>query len=1272
MPDAILTEEPDGIVPPGSHQSLPMVGLGGSAGSIQALLTFFEAMPPDSGMAFVVILHLSADHESTLPSLLQRVTRMRTIQVVDTVRVKPNCVYVIPPGKSLAATDGQLRVSDLQPERGKRNAIDLFFRTLADSHGPASAAIILSGADSDGALGIKRIKERGGLTIAQEPEEAEHDSMPRASIQTGMVDWVLRIQQMPQRLLDYYRIARTLKLPPEEGPTPSEPTAVADIGEAEAALREVLRFLRTRTGRDFSYYKRATILRRISRRMQVNGIDDLPGYLGHLRTHPGEAGALLQDLLISVTNFFRDREAFDALALRVPELFRGKGPGDCVRAWVPGCASGEEAYSIAILLAEHARTLDTPPVIQVFATDLDEEAIASARTGAYPFTISTDVSEERLRRFFISEHRGYRVRQELRETVLFACHDLLRDSPFSRMDLISCRNLLIYLNRDAQSRALDIFAFALWPQGELLLGSSESIDEGSPSFTILDKKHRIYAHTASSRPVFPMPSGQGMLARALQVQDQLRDRTAPRAATHDIKPGLPIAHRADGESPAVTWSELHFKLIERFAPPSLMVNAEYDIVHLSESAGRFLHFGAGQLQRNLLALVNPMLRVELRAALFQAAQTGQPVDVFRVPLGTDGDTESVNIRVRPASDLAPQYILVLFEPLPRTDESAAPVRAEAEPVTLHLEREMDTMKSQLRETVEQYEASTEELKASNEELQAMNEELRSATEELETSREELQSINEEMTTVNQELKTKVDELSHANSDLQNLMVSTAIPAIFMDRDLCIMRYTPSAVGIFNLISSDVGRPLTDLNHRLLYPTLEADARLVLARLTPVEREAGDLSGEHTYLTRILPSRTVDDRVSGIVLTLVDITETKKSTAALLFSEAEVVAGESRFSALVTQAKAGIAETDTNRNFTYVNDRLCEITGRKREELLGRNLREIVHPKDFEAHQPLFARMLATGAPFDAEERLLRPDGSPVWVFKSVAPICDKSGKVVKISAIVTDVDDRKRAMADLEKSRAELLEALTENERVRKQLEAAGEAKDQFLAVLSHELRTPLTPVMMAARMLQRRSDLPSDVLETIDMIRRNVQIEAQFIDDLLDVTRIEHGKLDILSEPVNLHSVLRQAFAIAENELQEKHQELVTELRAENYEVTGDATRLQQVFWNLLKNASKFSPGEGEIKVKSWNEDGRVLVTVTDSGIGIDPAAIQVIFDPFRQENRDVSQKFGGLGLGLAIAKATVEGHGGTLRAESPGRGAGATFVVSLPLSGQTPLGNS
>jgi two-component system CheB/CheR fusion protein len=885
--DQFFEEDLDNVVPTRGYQMLPMVGLGGSAGSIGALQEFFQAMPTEPGMVFVVILHLSPAHESTLPETLQYSTRMRVMKAEDGVKVEANCVYVIPPGKHLTSVNGHLRLRDLEQERGRRVAVDLFFRSLADTHGPHSAAIVLSGADGDGAIGIKRIKERGGLTIAQDPDEAEHSSMPRSAVDTGMVDWLLKVAEMPHRILTYFQQEKVLKLPPEEGPQPAKPPP-GPPDKDEAVLREVLTYLRSRTGRDFSYYKRATIVRRISRRMQVNGVDDLPGYMDFLRTHPGEAGALLQDLLISVTNFFRDRDAFAALEKgHISALFKNKGPGDTVRVWVPACATGEEAYSLAILLLEHARELDHPPTLQVFACDLDESAIQAARAGIYPEAIAADLTDERLRRFFVKERAGYRVRRELREMVLFAAHDLLKDAPFSRMDLISCRNLMIYLNGEAQRRALDIFHFSLNPSGRLFLGSSESVDDGSPLFRTLDKKHRIYSQQPAVRMGLPVPTGPSSLMRAIEAHQPPPEPPVVHGKrfTQDAAmalPGMVLRPNLDRASLA----ELHFRMVEQFAPPSVIVNAEHDIIHLSEHVGRFLQFAGGEPTANLVRVVLPMLRIELRAALFRAAESQEPAQCFGVPVDLDGELCYVDIRVSPAGAIAPGFMLVVFELRSRAAEAPASeseVKSAPEPLVRQLERELEQVKGHLRDTVEQYEASTEELKASNEELQAMNEELRSATEELETSREELQSINEELTTVNQEMKSKVDELAHANSDLQNLMASTAIATIFLNRELEIMRYTPSAVDLFHLIPSDLGRPLDNLNHRMDYSDLLADCGKVLRTLVPVEREVRDAEARW-FLCRVQPYRTAEDHIAGLVLTFVDISQRRRAEETLKGSE----------------------------------------------------------------------------------------------------------------------------------------------------------------------------------------------------------------------------------------------------------------------------------------------------------------------------------------------------------------------------------------------------
>jgi len=1371
----------DDAVPSRSFAMLPMVGLGGSAGGIAALQAFFEATPAETGIAFVVVMHLAADHESMLAPILQRATRMPVHQVRDSVKVEANHVYVIPPGKTIASANGHLQCTDITPERGRRVAVDLFFRTLADTHGPRAAAIVLSGADGDGAIGIKRIKERGGLTIAQDPDEAEHAGMPRAAIATGMIDWVLRVAEMPGRVGRYHDLLGRLKLPPETGPQPARPAPPA-ADDREAALRDVLSYLRAQTGRDFSYYKRATILRRIARRMSVNGIEDLPGYLAFMRTHPGEAGALLQDLLISVTNFFRDRDAFDALQLRIPTLFAGKTSDDEVRAWVPACATGEEAYSIAILLHEYARTLDAPPSLQVFATDLDEGAIRAAREGLYPLALAADVSEERLRRFFIKERRGYRVRGELRETVLFAVHDLLKDAPFSRVDLFSCRNLLIYLDSDAQKRVIELAHFALRLSGRLFLGASETVDGSEHLFQPIDKKHRIYEPRAVGRSRLPPPGEQSTLARALELQERNRDGPVP---------GLALPHRfllaaQMRRSPAAlgvgSWRELHLKLIERFAPPSVVVTDEYEIVHLSERAARFLRYAAGEPSNNLLHVVDPLLAVDLRTALLRAVDSKEAVETAPLAYDADGIPAAVVLRVAPAEDLTPGFLLVTFD-LRAVDAATVQPPTTEDAHERRLQQQIDELKWHLRDTTEKGVTATQELKASNEELQAMNEELRSATEELETSREELQSINEELTTVNVELKAKVDELGRINSDLQNLMGATAIGTVFLDRSLRIRLFTPSAVALFNLIDSDIGRPLSDLAGRLDYPEIIDDANAVLDRLVPIEREVR--AGSRWLLARVLAYRSGEDRIAGVVLTFLDITVRRNAEDALRESE-------TRFRTIVSQAAAGVAHTDLEGRITLVNARFAQIAGRPAESLAGTSIFELVHREDRERNVAAFRRMVADGTPFEMSKRYLRPDGAAVWVSTAVTTILDAAGRPNAAIAIVLDVtqaklaeqtlrqseerlrlvlenareyaivamdlerrvtswnvgaeeltgyrpdemigrladilfveEDRRggapereahqaltegraaderwhlckngnrfwgsgvmMAMRDpggaapvgllkifrdqtharaaaqaLETSRAELVQALVDNRKARAEAEAASHSKDRFLAILSHELRTPLTPVVMALHALERSVDLPATARSTVELIRRNVKAELLLIDDLLDVTRISSGKLEMVRGETDMHEVVRSAAAVCEGDFTAKRQRLDIDLAAERHVVAGDASRLQQVVWNLLKNASKFTPSQGEIRVATSNVADRFVLVVADTGIGISAEALPLIFDAFAQEGQWVTSEFGGLGLGLAIAKATVEAHHGTLVVDSGGRNQGATFTVTLPL---------
>ena len=771
----------------------PVVGLGASAGGIESLLRFFEHMPIDCGMAFVVILHLSPKHESNVDQIIQRVTGMPVLQVDTPVAIEKNHVYVISPAMHLEMVDGHLDVSAVQRPRERQVAIDLFFRTLADAHQARAFAIVLSGTGADGALGMARIKELGGLTIAQLPDDAAFDGMPHSAIEQGVVDFVLPAVDMPQKLLDLWGNAQRIELPCEDKVADIShlPSSQEKAEAAEAALAKVLKLLAHRTGHDFQYYKRATVLRRIERRMQVRAVSDMPSYVSLLEKHHDETTALLGDMLIGVTNFFRDRVAFEALERDVvPHIVQqAEEQKKEIRIWAPACSTGEEAYSLAVVFAAEAEAQNAASRIQVFATDVDVRAIAVARKGLYPATIITDVPPSYLRQYFVKEGVHYCVAKAVRDCILFAPHNVLRDPPFSRLQLITCRNLLIYLDRHAQREVLKTFHSALNPGGYLFLGSSETPDAADGLFTVVDKKNRIYRSTPTVAPVTsalfsrkkePVAMLSGAMAAARPVQEKRN-----------------------------SYSGAHQRALELYGPPTVLIDPAFQILHLSHAAGRFLRHAGGDLSHNVLVLVDPKLRAELRTAVLQALKTNSAVHARVVLIHQDGKDICVKVGAHPLHDAEwdKQLVLLTFDETKPSKAAVANASSdEAQNKALQvLEREVQALSEQLQQTIEHSETSTEELKASNEELQAMNEELRSATEELETSKEELQSMNEELITVNDELKIKVVETVKINDDLQNLISSSDIATIFVDRDMRIKWFTPKSATLFNLILADSGR-----------------------------------------------------------------------------------------------------------------------------------------------------------------------------------------------------------------------------------------------------------------------------------------------------------------------------------------------------------------------------------------------------------------------------------------------------------------------------------
>ncbi|MCG5481556.1 MAG: PAS domain-containing protein [Ensifer alkalisoli] len=1002
------------------EENPPIVGIGASAGGVHALQTFFDQMPDDTGAAFVVILHLDPDARSELANILALRTPMPVKQVEGEARLESNHVYVIAPNRRLKLADGRIAALPFEEPQAHRAPIDLFFRSLAEQHDGTAFAIVLTGAGSDGAIGVKAVKEAGGIVLVQDPDEAEYASMPRNAIATEAADFVLPIREVPDRLSELIATRATVE------------STQGHSGD-EDMFGRILAHVRVRTGHDFSQYKRATILRRIGRRAQVTRKETLGEYYTYLRENPEEAQALFSDFLISVTTFFRDPAAFQSLAENVvPQLFEGKSAGSSIRIWVPACATGEETYTIGMLLLEEAARRDVTPEIQVFGSDLDSSALSIAREGRFPAAIEADLTEERLRRYFQREGEYYRVRRELRDIVLFASHSLLRDPPFSHLDMVSCRNLLIYLDRQLQQQVCNTFHYALNPGGFLFLGSSESADHPAGLFRMLDREARIYRSVAGAgRPALPVLLGAHQTAgRAPQV------------------PRLP--------SPAgnVSDAALHRQMLERIAPPSILVDEGHRAIHLSESAGRFLRPSGGPVSTDAADLVREEFRFDLRAALHRAFERNEATLTLPILAQLDGQPHRVYLQVKPVNqngDSARHALVLFVEGEAMVGADGAPSEApDDRPATSQavrqLQEELQLAQSRLRVTREESEAANEELRAANEELQSMNEEYRSTAEELETSKEELQSINEELQTVNNELKLKLESISRAHSDLQNLMAATDVATLFVNQSLRIKRFTPRLMDIFNVTQNDEGRSITDFTHQLDYPSLADDAHAVLKDLAPVEREVKNRNGRW-YLVRMRPYRTIDDKIDGVVATFVDITERRRAEENARESK-QRLEQEMR---LVELSRSPIFVWDFDDGIKQWNRGSEELYGYSRDEALGKQKEELL-------------KTVVPGSSFEALRQLLMEKGHWSGELRHTT----KDGQVLTVESQIEllPLGDRRLVL---------------ESTRDVTELKRWEQRRQLLLSELSHRVKNTLAVVQSLARQTLRSADSSEDFVERFE-----------------------------------------------------------------------------------------------------------------------------------------------------------------------------------------------
>ena len=1320
----------------GPALSFPVVCIGASAGGLEAFTQLLEALPTDTGMAYVLVSHLSPSHASHLADILSRSTRMPVEEVKDEPKVQPNRVYVIPPDSSMVISGGSLKLLPRRPVRGQHHPIDQFLESLAADQVHKSIAVILSGTGSDGTLGLDEIKAAGGITFAQD-QTAAYEGMPRSATLAGAVDFVLPPADIARQLAD---IARHAYVSPEDTPLVLTPPAeVPHYGK-------VMNLLHQSAGVDFTHYKATTLNRRIARRMALQKIDRLAEYAELLREKPAEIEALFQDILINVTSFFRDAETFELLKTRIfPRITDGRNTSDAIRIWVVGCSTGEEAYSIAISFSEYMAREGRVWPVQIFATDLNGVGIERARAGLYPKSISERVSSERLRRYFYEVDGKYRVAKTIRDMCIFAKHNIAADPPFSRMDLISCRNLLIYLEPALQEQLMSILHYAIKPGAFLWLGTSETTGSLRELFEADDAKHRFFVKKPTvARTVVPL-----VRPRALGEQ-----RTAPDPLPAQVRRGEEVQREADRI------------LLARFTPPAVLVTDDLDILQFRGDTGAYLAPASGRASLNLLKMLREGLLLPLRSLMTRAKREGAAVRTDGVRVRSNGGYRLVDVEIMPVrmSGAPQECYLILFH----DRESAAGLPPPAHDAELQTEQETAQLKQELQATkeyllsvIEQQEAANEELQSANEEVQSANEELQSINEEIETSKEETQSSNEELATVNEELQTRNAELGQSNNDLMNLLASVQMAIVMLGADLRIRRFTPMAEKMLNLIATDVGRPITDIRLKVEVPDLEAILVEVVETVQPYQREIQDRNGRW-YSLRVRPYRTLDNRIDGAVIVLVDIDSIKATVEALRL-------GAERLVIMYDRAPVGIFETDLEGRFLRVNDKFCELTGRSREVLLALRSQDITHPDDVAPDLEAFERIRTGAVPsLRREKRYMRDDGSVIWVELHRFGIADAKGVTSFTVGIAEDITERKETETQLRRREARfrsLMNAapaliwasgvdgmeyvnqayleflgvesqevlgnawtyfmhpddrdgyaeayekamngmqpfehqfrfrrgdgeyrwmmsvalpqfgtagrfagytgatfdITSLKRAEVSLRTADQRKDEFIAMLAHELRNPLAPITNVVQILKSGAVDETTVEWAHEVLDRQLGNMGRMVNDLLDVSRVSHGKIQLHRERVALNDLVSRAIDALRPPIEAGKKQIAIELPTAPVILYVDPMRVEQVIGNLVHNAVKFTPQGGHIWVTATpDRENRVRITVRDDGDGIRPDVLPHVFDLFIQGSSSLERAQGGLGIGLTLVRGLIELHGGTIAVHSDGPGTGSQFIVTLPL---------
>jgi two-component system, chemotaxis family, CheB/CheR fusion protein len=1357
--DDLTASPPADTAAPAPDADFHIVAIGASAGGLESLERLFAHLPSDTGLAFIVLQHLSPDFRSLMDELLGRRTSMRIRQAESGMRVEPNTVYLLPPMKEMIIRQRCLLLSDRDPRVGLTLPIDLFCRSLAHDAEERAVAVILSGSGSDGSRGIQEISRAGGLVLCESPDTAQFNGMPLSAMRTGMVNQVLPPEE----------IAVALAGLGARRPGAAEPRPPSDD---ERGVDAIVRLLRDEYAIDFSHYKASTVVRRIERRLALNRSIDIDMYVDQLRGDARELSSLYEDLLIGVTRFFRDDDAFEALEQRIiPELLTRIPPEEQIRVWVPGCATGQEAYSIAILLHEALAARQRPLNIKILATDVHKASLEVASAGAYSAEQVAGIGSDRLRRFFTAKPNGYQISQALRECIVFAPHNLIRDAPFTKLDLITCRNLLIYFQPHAQKTVLTLFHFALKPGGFLFLGSSESPGGLIDEFDTVDEHSKIYR----KRRDIGLPRDLKLpLPRSGTVQRAL----APPPARGGVNQQL-IA--------------VYDRLLDRFMPPSFLVDESGHLTDTFGGVGALLKVKMRRPTQYLLDLLPDELRTVVSGVLHRVRRDAESVRYPGIQL--PGHSTRFSLVGEPLRDAQGNVTHVLLSfgddaegavhgpvippfvdvPTPHAadgahHDAAVPDRVSGERIRV-LEEELSYTKEHLQSAIEEHETSNEELQATNEELIASNEELQSTN-------EELHSVNEELYTVNAEYQRKNLELQELNDDIEHLLNGTDVATMFLDRQLCIRKFTPRIAELFHVIPQDIGRPLPSFAYDLSHATLFEDIQRVLTDGVTVEAQTWDRN-HRCYFLRILPYRArIRDRGAvvppvseppregpdGVLLTLTDISALEQARAKLAQLSAIV---ESSDDAIVGQSVDGVVVT--------WNNGAVRLYGYGADEMIGRHASVLYAA----GHKEQLDRVLTQVRAGHAVDRLdmvhVRRDGTLVDVSVTFSPIHDSSGAIAGVSAIARDITQLVRArqeIADREERIRLLLDStaeaiygidlsgncifcnsscarllgydspaalvgrqmhplvhrtnadgttqtpeqaaifaamrrregihvdnevlwradgtsfpaeywshpifrnddvigavvtfldITDRREGERALQEAAERRELFLAMLSHELRNPLAAILSATRLLQLESAMTDRCREASQVVERQAKHMARLLDDLLDVSRITHGRITLRNELIDLRETTRSTVEALGPFLAEHETNLILDLPDEPVHVVGDPARLQQIQANLLSNASKYSPRGSSVRLEVRAEDGNAMIRVTDQGRGIPADSLTKIFDLFVQGDQSLDRSAGGLGIGLSLMRSLVELHHGRVEVQSDGVDRGSTFSVWLPLA--------